>query len=138
MADPVPTSGAPSSEVAEWLITYTMVIYVLQALSVGITVYASMSDGGVFIEGLPFVAAVVMSYVQRSAVRGTFLESHFRWQIRTFWFGLLFGIIVGAVSFLLLFAGVSLYFIALLALGVWLIYRVIRGWFALKDRRPVQ
>src|SRR5579863_9913589 len=58
------------------LIEYTHWIYGLQALSVAIR----------FAFGLPSIIAVIMNYARRSAVRGTWLESHFRWQIRTFWY----------------------------------------------------
>jgi uncharacterized membrane protein len=67
------------------------------------------------------------------------LESHFSWQIRTFWFAVLWGLIVFGVSFVLMLVLIG--FVTLPAglglLGVWVIYRVIRGWLALRDRRPV-
>jgi uncharacterized membrane protein len=80
-----------------------------------------------------------MNYVRRSAVRGTFLESHFRWQIRTFWFALLWSIAIVLLSlpFMLIIIGFAFAWIGLSALGVWIAYRVIRGWLALKDRRPM-
>jgi uncharacterized membrane protein len=62
---------------------------------------------------------------------GTWLESHFRWQIRTFWFGLLWGVIGAAL--LLVLVG---YFV-LLADAIWIIYRVVKGWLNLSDNRPM-
>ena len=94
---------------------------------------------GSFVGGLPSIVAVIMNYVRRSATHGTFLESHFRWQIRTFWFALLWSyrdragvVAVHAHRDWLFFA-----WIGLVALGIWIAYRVVRGWLALRDRRPM-
>ena len=68
---------------------------------------------------------------------GTWLESHFRWQIRTFWFGLVW------VALCILFVvatfglGIFIAWLPLFAVGLWFIYRVARGWLALKERRPM-
>lgn len=140
MADQLATSGLPAGPVvSESLITYTNIIYALHALSVVIGVLTTATIVGNFIFGLPSIIAVIMNYARRSEVRGTFLESHFRWQIRTFWFALLLALIIGAVSFVLIFVliGFVTWIIGALALGVWVIYRVARGWFALRDRRPM-
>jgi uncharacterized membrane protein len=92
-----------------------------------------------FVCGLPSIIAVIMNYVKRDQVRGTFLDSHFSWQIRTFWFALLWAVIIGGISFVLAFIliGFVTWFIGALLLGIWVIYRVARGWFALRDRRPM-
>ncbi len=78
---------------------------------------------------------MILNYVKRSDARGTWVESHYRWQIRTFWFtllwcvigGLLFVTVIGALVAIPLF----------LAVGLWVIYRVVRGWLALKDGKPM-
>lgn len=119
----------------EGLVAWTHVIYALHAVSVliGITTAAFIVTAFVF--GLPSIVAVILNYVKRADARGTFIESHFRWQIRTFWFTLLWCVIGG-----LLFATVVGALVAIpmfLAVGVWVIYRVIRGWLALKDGKPV-
>ena len=114
---------------------WTHVIYGLHALSVVIGVSSAAFIVTAFVFGVPSIVAVVLNYVKRGEARGTFLESHFRWQIRTFWFtllwcvvgGVLFATIVGAILAIPLFVVV----------GVWVIYRVIRGWLALKDGKPV-
>jgi uncharacterized membrane protein len=72
---------------------------------------------------------------RRSATRGTFLESHFRWQIRTFWYALLWAVVCGLLMITII--GIPFALIGLAALGIWIAYRVIRGWVALKDRRPM-
>jgi uncharacterized membrane protein len=80
-----------------------------------------------------------MNYVRRSATRGTFLESHFRWQIRTFWYALLWSVIIVLVSlpFMLVLIGFGMAWLGLVALGIWIAYRVVRGWLALRDRKPM-
>jgi uncharacterized membrane protein len=121
------------------LITYTHVIYGLHALSALIGLTSGVTVVGTFVFGLPSIVAVVMNYARRSAVRGTVLESHFRWQIRTFWYGLLLATIVWAVSLplMLVFIGLLLLPIGLALVGIWLIYRVVRGWLALRDMHPM-
>jgi uncharacterized membrane protein len=76
-----------------------------------------------------------MNYARRSATVGTFLESHFRWQIRTFWFALLWALV--AVVLFMTIIGIPFAFLGVFALGIWIIYRVVRGWLALRDRRPM-
>jgi uncharacterized membrane protein len=137
VSEPLPTGIGPAAGVSESLITYTNIIYGLHALAVAIGVLGSASVVGSFLGSAPSIVAVIMNYARRSDTRGTFLESHFRWQIRTFWFALLIAIVIGAGSFMLLWVGIATFIIGMLALGVWIIYRVARGWFALRDRRPL-
>lgn len=96
---------------------YTQIIYILQLVSL--------------VSGITAILGVVMNYVKLSEVRGTFLESHFRWQIRTFWFFLLWTIIGG----ILMMVGVG--FLILLVAVVWYIYRAIKGINALNGNRPM-
>jgi uncharacterized membrane protein len=128
---------APS--VDESLITYTHVIYALHAFSVLIGITTGWAVVGYFICGLPSIIAVIMNYVRRSDTRGTFLESHFRWQIRTFWFAVLWALVIGAVTLplWLVLIGIPMTFVGFAILGIWIIYRVLRGWMALRDRRPM-
>lgn len=97
--------------------TLTAVIYALYAAS--------------FLVGLSAIVAIIINYVKSDDVRGTFLESHFRWQIRTFWFGLLWGIIGGITSLILIG------WLVLLANAVWIIYRLVIGWVNLNDNKPM-
>ena len=137
--EPLANATATVPPVDASLITYTHIIYALHGLSALIGLTSSMTVVGNFVFGLPSIVAVIMNYARRSAVRGTFLESHFRWQIRTFWYGLLFALIVWAVSLPLMFVivGFGTLLIGLALVGVWLIYRVARGWLALKDRKAM-
>jgi uncharacterized membrane protein len=91
---------------------------------------------GAFLIGWPSIIAVILNYVYRSEARGTWLQSHFRWQIRTFWFGVLW--VALCTLFVLLTLGLGLFVVALpiTALGVWFIYRIARGWLRLMDGRP--
>lgn len=135
MSDPMPSMSAAAPQVDESLVTYTHVIYALHALAVLIGLTTMHTVVLSFVGGLPSIIAVIMNYARRSATVGTFLESHFRWQIRTFWYALLWALacFVLIVSIIGLFIGL----IGFAALGVWIIYRVVRGWLALRDRRPM-
>ena len=98
--------------------TLTMVVYALQVLSVFV--------------GITAIVGVIINYVKREDVAGTLYESHFDWQIRTFWWGLLWT----AVGFILLFAfglGLLVWFVA----GIWALYRVVKGFLKLNDNQPV-
>ena len=81
--------------------------------------------------GVTLLAAVVVNYVKREDVAGTWLESHFRWQIRTFWFSLLWTVI-GAITLLILVG-----FVILSVWLIWFIYRIAKGWIALAEGKPV-
>jgi len=135
MSDPMPPMTADAPKVDESLITYTHVIYALHALAVlvGLTTFHTVVLS--FVGGLPSIIAVIMNYARRSATVGTFLESHFRWQIRTFWFALLWTVVCTVLIMTIIGAVIGLP--GFLALGIWIIYRVARGWLALKDRRPM-
>jgi len=133
------TPNANRATVDESLITYTHVIYALHALAVLIGLTTAATVVGSFVGGIPSIVAVVMNYARRHATRGTFLESHFRWQIRTFWFALLWVLVIWAVSLplLVVLIGFPLFVAGFVALGIWIIYRVVRGWLALRERRPM-
>ena len=117
------------------LVTTTHIIYGLHALSILIGLTSAITVVGAFVFGFPSIIAVIVNYVNQAKARGTFLESHFRWQIRTFWFALLW-IVIGLVLFLTII-GIPLGWIAFVGAGIWVIYRVARGWLTLQDRKPV-
>jgi uncharacterized membrane protein len=137
MADNFGPAGA--AVVDEGLITYTHAIYALHSLAVLIGITTAASIVGSFVCGIPSIVAVIMNYARITATRGTFLESHFRWQIRTFWFALLWALLIWAVTLPLfvVLIGVPLFFVFFGALAIWIIYRVARGWMSLRDRRPM-
>ena len=123
--------------VEQSLIRWTQVIYALHAFSLLTGILGTATIVGAFLTGWPSIIAVILNYVKRGDVRGTWLESHFRWQIRTFWYGLLW--VSLCVLFVVLTLGIGLIvaWIPLLLTGVWFIYRIIRGWVALSNRRPM-
>ena len=94
---------------------------------------------GSFLFGWPSIIAVIINYVKRDAVRGTWLESHFRWQIRTFWFALLWAVLVALVSapLALVLIGFGTWVLGMGLLGLWAIYRIGRGWLALNSHQPM-
>ncbi len=115
----------------------THVIYALHAVSLLIGIVTAATIVGAFLFSWPSIIAVILNYAKRSEVRGTWLESHFRWQIRTFWFGALW---VGlCVLFVIATLGIGI-FIAWIPLGVvglWFIYRIATGWLRLLDHRAM-
>ena len=112
----------------------TQLIYALHGLSLVVGIISTATVVGAFLFGWPSIIAVIINYAKRGDVQGTWLESHFRWQIRTFWFGLLW--VVVSVPFVLLTFGLALIFLAI-PLAIWFIYRVVRGWMALTNGRPM-
>ncbi|MBV8783545.1 MAG: hypothetical protein JOZ67_05090 [Gammaproteobacteria bacterium] len=139
MNDPVPPSVPALPHVDDSLLTYTHIIYALHSLAVLIGLSTAHTIIGSFLMSLPSIVAVIMNYARRSATVGTFLESHFRWQIRTFWYAALWGVVILGVGgpLVLVLIGIPLMILGWLALSVWIAYRVIRGWLALRDRRPM-
>ena len=119
----------------EGLVAWTHVIYGLHSLGVLIGVASAATVVGAFVFSLPSIVAVVLSYLKRGEAAGTFLESHYRWLIRTFWFAVLWGAIAVVVTLVLVLTivGILLAWLPALVVGVWLVYRVTRGWLALKD-----
>lgn len=141
---------------------YTHAMYALHALAGVIGVTSGATIIGTFVFGLPSIIAIIMNYARRDAVRGTWLESHFRWQARTFWTALVMLVVIIAIALLLsLFGLASLlstpftgpagaagagigfgsawlaFTLGALITGIWILYRVLRGWLALRDGRSV-
>jgi uncharacterized membrane protein len=137
MADPLPPAGTvpqPS------LISYTHWMYALHTLSALMGVFTSATVIGQFVFGIPSIVAVVMNYVRRDEARGSWLESHFSWQLRTFWFAALAFVLIGMFSLplvLLLGLGIFTWMLGAFVVGIWILYRMARGWLRLKDGRPV-
>ncbi len=117
------------------LVTLTHVIYGLHALTVVTGLMTPAFIVTAFITGWPSLIAVVLNYMKRGEARGTFLESHFRWQIRTFWFALMWVLIALLLAFSLI--GIPIAFVLVAIAGVWVLYRVVRGWMNLNDRRAL-
>ena len=106
-----------SDEKMESLKKITMLVYVLYAFA--------------YFAGITAIIGIVINYIKREEVAGTWLESHFRWQIRTFWYGLLWAVI--GVATLVILIGFAILF----ANCVWIIYRVVKGWLYFNDNKPM-
>jgi len=119
------------------LITLTHVIYGLHAFSLLTGIIGAATVVGAFLIGWPSIIAVILNYAKRSEARGIWLESHFRWQIRTFWFGLLWVTLCMLFVVATLGIGLLIAWLPLGAVGLWFIYRVARGWLRLIDRQPM-
>lgn len=133
MADPVPLPDLHG--VRPSLVRLTHVIYGLHACAVLVGVTSAATVAGGFVFGLPSLLAVCLNYLKRRDAAGTWLESHFRWQIRTFWFTALWLLVYGLLLVTLI--GIPLAFLLIAVLGLWVSYRVIRGWIALAGGRPI-
>lgn len=120
---------------ARGLVTITHVIYGLHAFTVITGLLTPMLIVTAFITGWPSILAVVLNYIKRSEVRDTYLESHFRWQIRTFWFALLW--LVLSVLLAATLIGIPVAFVLATIAGIWVLYRVVRGWLRLNDQREI-
>jgi uncharacterized membrane protein len=95
-----------------------MLVYALQAASL-------------FTGSLTLFAAVIINYVRMDDVKGSWIESHFRWQTKTFWYSLLW-MVIGGVSVIFLVG-----WAILLAVSIWMIYRLVKGWVYLSENRPM-
>lgn len=115
------------------------IIYALHALGLGLGAFGAASVVGSFLFGWPSIIAVVLSYVKRGDARGSWLESHYTWAIRTFWIALLWAALVALVSIPLtiIVVGIATWVLGIFLLGVWAIYRIARGWLRLKDGQPM-
>ena len=120
-------------------VTWTHVIYGLHAIGVTLGVATSAFVVTSFLFGLPSILAVILNYVKRGDVRGTFLESHFRWQIRTFWFALLWVVAAFLLSLplMLVLVGFATLWMAVVLVGLWVLYRVVSGWLRLASAAPM-
>ena len=119
------------------LFNWTQGIYALHAFSLITGIFGVATVIGAFLTGWPSLIAVVLNYAKRSDVRGTWLESHFRWQIRTFWYGLLWVSLCLFFVFVTFGIGIIVAWLPLVIVSLWFIYRIARGWLALRDRRTM-
>ena len=133
MNEPVPAVDLQG--VRPSLVQLTHIIYGLHAVAVVVGVTSAATVAGGFVFGLPSLIAVFLNYLKRGDVHGTWLESHFRWQIRTFWFTFLWLVIYGLLVITLI--GIPIAWILIALLGIWVAYRVIRGWVALAGVKPM-
>ena len=116
-------------------LTATHIIYALHAWSALIGITSAMFIVTAFLAGWPSIIGVIINYVKRSEAAGTYLESHFTWQIRTFWFAFLWAM-VGVVPFVTLI-GIPVAWGIWVATGLWVVYRIVRGWIALVNHQAM-
>ena len=117
------------------LVTLTHIIYGLHAFSVLTGISSAAFIVTAFLSGWPSIIAVIINYVKRDNVRGTFLGSHFSWQIRTFWWSVLWVVIAGVLiaTFIGMVIGIPL----MVVVGLWILYRIVRGWLTLAGRKAM-
>ena len=131
---------ATTLETAPSLVRVAHIVYALHAVGLALGAFGAASVVGSFLFGWPSIIAVIVNYVYRGDARGSWLESHFDWQIRTFWFALAWALLVALVSaplVLLLGLGIGTWIVGMAALGLWAIYRIARGWLRLNAHQPV-
>jgi uncharacterized membrane protein len=119
----------------EGLVTLAHVIYALHAFSAATGLLSSALIVTAFLSGWPSIIAVILNYLKRSDVRGTWLDSHFSWQIRTFWYALLW-LVLGGILFVTV-VGIPFAIVLWFGTGLWVLYRIIRGWLALSSRKAL-
>ncbi|VUZ24475.1 Uncharacterised protein [uncultured Comamonas sp.] len=113
----VQVGGAKTEQQMASLRQLTLIIYILYALS--------------WVAGISAIVAIVINYIKREDVAGTLYESHFAWQMRTFWWGLAWAVVGGITTLI----GVG--FVILMVLGIWVIYRMVKGLLFWNDYKPM-
>jgi uncharacterized membrane protein len=133
MNAPAQTAPQPS------LVSYTHWMYALHALSAAIGVLGAATVVGSFVMGIPSIIAVIMNYVRRGEARGTYLDSHFSWQLRTFWWaaGLAIALFLISLPLFLVLIGFVTFPFGMVVIAAWIIYRVVKGWLRLRDGQPI-
>ena len=121
------------------LLFTTQLVYILHGLSIVIGLMTGGTILSAFLFGWPSIAAVVLNYIMAPDARGTFLESHFSWQIRTFWYGMIWTVLVALVGFFLtvIVVGPIIWFVGFIVLGIWVAYRIAIGWVRIRQYRPI-
>ena len=108
------------------LLFTTQLVYILHGLSIVIGLMTGGTILSAFLFGWPSIAAVV-------------LKSHFSWQIRTFWYGMVWTVLVALAGFFLtvIVVGPIIWFVGFIVLGIWVAYRIAIGWVRLRQYRPI-
>jgi uncharacterized membrane protein len=117
------------------LVRLTHLMYGLHAFSALMGILTPALIVTSFLSGWPSIIAVIINYVKRDEVRGTWLDSHFSWQLRTFWYALLWLFVIFLLFITLV--GIPLAVAVGLGVGIWIVYRIVRGWMALNQGRPL-
>jgi uncharacterized membrane protein len=126
---------AYDAEPREGLVTLAHVIYALHAFSAVTGLIGAATIVGAFLTGWPSIIAVILNYAKRADVRGSYLETHFSWQIRTFWYAF-FWVVVG-IGLAVTIVGLPISLVIFVSISLWILYRIVRGWLALLERKPM-
>lgn len=124
-----------AAQPSESLVNIAHLVYALHAWSILAGIVGAATVVGMFLTGWPSIIAVIINYVKRPDARGTFVDSHFGWQIRTFWYTLLWVVIAVVLAFTVI--GLSVAIPIAVVITLWVIYRIVRGWLALASRKPM-
>ncbi len=131
MTDINASTGLPDSAP----LASTHIIYALHAWSAIIGITSTAFIVTAFLAGWPSIIGVIINYVKRGEAAGTYLESHFAWQIRTFWTALVLALL-GLLAFVTLL-GIPFAIAIWVGTGLWVVYRIARGWLALLKNQPM-
>ena len=118
------------------LVKLTHFMYALHAFSALMGILTPALIVTSFLSGWPSIIAVIINYVKRDEVRGTWLDSHFAWQLRTFWYSLLWLFVIFLLFITLV--GIIIAIPVGLGVGIWIVYRLVRGWMTLSQGKPIQ
>jgi uncharacterized membrane protein len=129
VAEPVVTTPR------EGLVTLTHVMYGLHAFSALMGILSAALIVTAFLFGWPSIVAVIINYIKRGEVRGTYLDSHFSWQLRTFWYSVLWGLVLLVLAMTII--GLVIAWPGAIVLGLWIVYRIVRGWIRLFSSQPM-
>jgi uncharacterized membrane protein len=116
-------------------LTVAHIVYALHSFAIVVGIVGAATIIGSFIGSVPSIIAVIINYVKRRDARGTWAESHYRWQIRTFWYAILWLLL--AILLMVTIIGIPIGLGLIVAITFWLIYRIARGWLRLVNRRPM-
>jgi uncharacterized membrane protein len=116
-------------------ITVANVVYGLHAFAIVVGIAGTATIVGSFVGSVPSIVAVILNYLKQREARGTWLESHYRWQIRTFWYALVW--VVAAFVLTITLIGIPLAIAIMVGVTLWLVYRIAHGWLRLVDRKPM-
>jgi uncharacterized membrane protein len=129
--EPIQTAAQPT----ESMVNVAHLVYALHAWSVLAGIVGAASIVGMFLTGWPSIIAVIINYVKRPDARGTWLDTHFGWQIRTFWYTLLWVVIAVIAAFTVI--GLPFAIGIAVVITLWVIYRIVRGWIALASAKAM-
>jgi len=129
------TTGVPSAS----LVSTTLLVYALFGVAAVVGLASSGFPLVAPLMGLVGIVALILAYVKRGDAAGTWLASHYRWLIRTFWFSFLWGMVGGLVlvTLGLILIGIPIAFGIWIATTIWVIYRLLRGYVRFNDGKPI-